>query len=109
MLFIYSVYDKIKKSQLVTFTSPNDGCAIRDNARGINAIVPLNDTELRCVGELDDKTGLITKSYSSTDESYHVVEWDNYGFPESPLSTLSKEQITVLQRQIKQMQLENIR
>lgn len=85
MVYLYSVFDKLRESTLCSFTAPNDGMAIRDNARGLSQVCPLGDLELRCVGELDDKSGFVSLSYLVTDEKYHVVSWDSYKFPESPI------------------------
>lgn len=89
MVFLYSAYDLIRKSSLVSFVSANDGLAVRDNARPLSQMLPLGDIEIRCVGEVDDTTGFVSKAYLVTDPEYHVVNWNSYKFPESPIRPVS--------------------
>ena len=79
---IYCVYDKIAKKTFATFSSPNDGLAIRENVRGIARVMPLGDCELRCVGVINDDTSVVSSS------NVRVVAWDSYKFPENPIKPL---------------------
>lgn len=79
---LYCVYDKVALRSFACFASPNDGLAIRENVRGIARVMPLGDCELRCVGDIDDETSVISPS------DIRVVEWDSYKFPENPIKPL---------------------
>lgn len=80
---IYSVFDKVAEKSFALFASPNNGLAIRENARAIVRVMPLGDCELRCIGEIDDYTCRILPY-----DSFEVVDWDSYKFPENPIKPL---------------------
>lgn len=83
---LYSCFDKLAQKTICTFQSPSDGMAVRENVRAISRIIPLGDCELRCVGEIDDEKCIILPY-----DSFSVVSWDSYKFPESPLKPLDKD------------------
>lgn len=93
MLFLYSAYDKIKGRMICSFASESDGLAIREQAVPMASFTPLGDIEFRCVAELSD-TGLIARAYSESDPEYHVVDWDSYKLPESPLKKLKPSPVS---------------
>ncbi len=84
-MYIYSVFDKVAGKVLCSFSAPNDGMAIRENLPALSRVLPIGDTELRCLGELDD-----TKCVIMPYDSFSVVSWDSYKFPENPISPLPK-------------------
>lgn len=84
-MYIYSVFDKVAGKVLCSFSAPNDGMAIRENLPALSRVLPIGDTELRCLGEIDD-VECVLKPF----DNYHVVSWDSYKFPESPIAPLPK-------------------
>lgn len=77
---IYSVFDKVAQKTLCVFAAPNDGLAIRENARSIARIMPLGDASLVYTGyDVADDGKIEIKSESS------LVDWNSYKFPENPI------------------------
>lgn len=78
---IYSVFDKVAQKTLCVFAAPNDGLAIRENARSIARIMPLGDASLVYTGfDIEDSTGNVEKK-----TNFSVVDWNSYKFPENPI------------------------
>lgn len=79
MLNLYCVRDKVADNVVCTFSTANDGLAVRENAVALSKVAPLGDLQLTFVGTLDEKTLQVTS------EPARVVSWDSYKYPESPL------------------------
>lgn len=79
MLNLYSVHDKVGDSVICTFSSANDGLAVRENAPALSRVAPLTDLELLHIGTFDDKTFEVSNIAS------RIVPWDSYKFPETKL------------------------
>lgn len=76
---IYCVHDKIGDNVICSFTSSNDGLAIRENMPALSRVAPLSDLELIHVGTLNAETFEVSNIAS------RVVPWDSYKFPETKL------------------------
>lgn len=81
VLNVYSVRDTVANAIVCTFSCPNDGLAIRENAPALSKVAPLGDLEISQLGELDSDT-MELKAIPR-----RIISWDSYKFPESPIKS----------------------
>ena len=83
MLNLYVVHDKVADNVICSFSCPNDGLAIRENAPALSKVAPLGDLEIIKVGTIKKDTLEVSPC------THSVVSWDSYKFPESPIKPIA--------------------
>lgn len=90
---LYALFDKVSGCVTSTFIAQNDGLAVRETLLTLR--VPIRDSEIYQIGTFvqdfdKDKVSLFDLScHFSVNNSYRLVSWDSYRFPENVAEALA--------------------